>query len=96
MRSLPRIPHTPPADRRCLHPRREESENATELAPTPGAYPTEGPTSPVAVWLSSLTAAYVVVKLLVPVRLAASFALAPWLARRVLQPLARRVRRRRS
>ena len=43
MRSLPRIPHTPPADRRCLHPRREESENATELAPTPGAYPTEGP-----------------------------------------------------
>ncbi|WFC96057.1 serine--tRNA ligase [Malassezia brasiliensis] len=54
------------------------------------AYPTEGPTSPVAVWLSSLTAAYVVVKLLVPVRLAASFALAPWLARRVLQPLARR------
>ncbi|KAI3617525.1 hypothetical protein CBS9595_003434 [Malassezia furfur] len=60
------------------------------------ACPTEGPTSPVAVWLSSLTAAYVVVKLLVPVRLAASFALAPWFARRVLQPLGRLVRRRRS
>ena len=60
------------------------------------AYPTEGPTSPVAVWLSSLTAAYVVVKVLVPVRLAASFALAPWFARRVLQPAGRLVRRLRS
>ncbi|WFD00049.1 serine--tRNA ligase [Malassezia yamatoensis] len=51
------------------------------------SYPTESPNSPVAVWLSSLTAAYVLVKLLVPIRLGLCFALAPWFVRRVLSPL---------
>lgn len=56
------------------------------------AMPSESPTSAIAVWLSSLTAAYVVVKLLAPVRVAASVALAPLFARRVLAPLHRLVR----
>ncbi|PKI83774.1 serine--tRNA ligase [Malassezia vespertilionis] len=49
------------------------------------------PTS--AVWLSSIAAAYVLVKLLLPVRLALCFAWAPALATRFLHPLWRLVRR---
>lgn len=57
------------------------------------ATPSEAPNSPVALWLASLTSAYVVVKLLMPVRLAACVAMAPWTARRALGPLKRLVRR---
>lgn len=57
------------------------------------ASPTEHPSSPVAVWLASLTAAYVVVKLALPLRIAACFAWSPALARRVVTPVWRKARR---